>query len=42
VFPALLERGYLPDVVTDQTSAHDTLAGYESALEAATRLGIQR
>src|ERR687897_959823 len=28
VFPALLERGYVPDVVTDQTSAHDPLAGY--------------
>jgi urocanate hydratase len=28
VFPALLERGYAPDVVTDQTSAHDPLAGY--------------
>ncbi len=28
VFPALLERGYLPDVVTDQTSAHDPLGGY--------------
>jgi urocanate hydratase len=28
VFPALLERGYVPDVVTDQTSAHDPLGGY--------------
>jgi urocanate hydratase len=28
VFPALLERGYAPDVVTDQTSAHDPLGGY--------------
>jgi urocanate hydratase len=28
VFPALLERGYLPDAVTDQTSAHDPLGGY--------------
>jgi len=28
VFPALLERGYVPDVVTDQTSAHDPLVGY--------------
>ncbi len=26
--PALLERGVLPDVVTDQTSAHDMLKGY--------------
>jgi urocanate hydratase len=31
VFPALLERGYVPDVVTDQTSAHDPLAGYVPA-----------
>src|SRR5919199_5473434 len=31
VFPALLERGYLPDAVTDQTSAHDPLAGYVPA-----------
>ncbi len=28
VFPALLERGYVPDVATDQTSAHDPLGGY--------------
>jgi urocanate hydratase len=28
VFSALLERGYVPDVVTDQTSAHDPLGGY--------------
>ncbi|MBA3610088.1 MAG: urocanate hydratase [Rubrobacter sp.] len=28
VFPALLERGYVPNVVTDQTSAHDPLVGY--------------
>ncbi len=28
VLPALLERGFLPDVVTDQTSAHDPLVGY--------------
>jgi urocanate hydratase len=28
VFPALLARGFLPDVVTDQTSAHDPLGGY--------------
>ncbi|MBN1678032.1 MAG: urocanate hydratase, partial [Candidatus Thermoplasmatota archaeon] len=26
--PALLERGVIPDVVTDQTSAHDELGGY--------------
>ncbi|MFZ2413978.1 MAG: urocanate hydratase [Candidatus Cryosericum sp.] len=28
VFPELLRRGIIPDVVTDQTSAHDTLNGY--------------
>ncbi len=28
VLPALLERGVLPDMVTDQTSAHDPLHGY--------------
>ncbi|MEW9796807.1 urocanate hydratase [Alteromonas sp. CYL-A6] len=28
VFPELLARGIIPDVVTDQTSAHDPLNGY--------------
>src|SRR5213596_3556951 len=28
VLPALLERGFQPDIVTDQTSAHDPLNGY--------------
>ena len=28
VFPELLRRGVIPDVVTDQTSAHDMLGGY--------------
>ena len=28
VYPALLRRGFRPDVVTDQTSAHDPLNGY--------------
>ena len=28
VLPAILERGIVPDVVTDQTSAHDPLNGY--------------
>ena len=31
VFPALLERGYVPDAATDQTSAHDPLGGYVPA-----------
>lgn len=28
IFPQLVERGVTPDVVTDQTSAHDPLNGY--------------
>jgi urocanate hydratase len=28
VFPELLERGVVPSIVTDQTSAHDLLRGY--------------
>ena len=28
VFPEILNRGIIPDVVTDQTSAHDELNGY--------------
>jgi urocanate hydratase len=28
VLPELLRRGFKPDIVTDQTSAHDTLNGY--------------
>src|ERR671914_789040 len=31
VLPALLARGFEPDVVTDQTSAHDPLGGYVPA-----------
>jgi urocanate hydratase len=41
VFPALLKRGYAPDAVTDQTSAHDPLVGYVPAgydLDAAAEL----
>jgi urocanate hydratase len=28
VLPAMLRRGWIPDVLTDQTSAHDPLRGY--------------
>jgi urocanate hydratase len=28
IFPAFVEQGVIPDVVTDQTSAHDELNGY--------------
>src|SRR5262249_58794064 len=31
VLPTLLARGVTPDVLTDQTSAHDTLNGYVPA-----------
>ena len=31
VLPALIQRGFIPDVVTDQTSAHDELNGYVPA-----------
>ena len=31
VFPALLERDFVPDAATDQTSAHDPLGGYVPA-----------
>ncbi|HWC72568.1 MAG TPA: urocanate hydratase [Gemmatimonadales bacterium] len=41
VLPALVRRGFTPDVVTDQTSAHDPLNGYVPAglsTDAAARL----
>ncbi|MFN2356493.1 MAG: urocanate hydratase [Desulfotignum sp.] len=28
VLPAMIEKGFIPDVITDQTSAHDELNGY--------------
>jgi urocanate hydratase len=31
ILPALVKRGFTPDVLTDQTSAHDTLTGYVPA-----------
>jgi urocanate hydratase len=31
IIPVLVQRGVVPDVVTDQTSAHDTLNGYVPA-----------
>ncbi len=31
IFPALLARGIIPDIVTDQTSAHDLVYGYVPA-----------
>ena len=44
VLPELVERGVIPDVVTDQTSAHDPLYGYIPAgltLEGAAELRRQ-
>ena len=41
VLPELLRRGFVPDVLTDQTSAHDPLNGYvpnHMSLEEATHL----
>ena len=41
LFPELVERGVVPDIVTDQTSAHDPVDGYVPAglsLEAARAL----
>ncbi len=41
VLPELVRRGFTPDVLTDQTSAHDTLQGYVPSgvtLEEAQRL----
>jgi urocanate hydratase len=43
VLPELLSRGFRPDIVTDQTSAHDPLGGYVPAglsLEAAGDLRV--
>ncbi|MBK8645538.1 MAG: urocanate hydratase [Gemmatimonadetes bacterium] len=43
VLPELVRRGVVPDVVTDQTSAHDMLNGYVPAgmsLDDATRLRL--
>jgi len=42
--PEMLKRGIVPDVVTDQTSAHDALAGYVPngmSLEEAIELRVQ-
>src|SRR5438067_12478031 len=41
VLPELVKRGVTPDILTDQTSAHDTLNGYVPArltIEAAAEL----
>lgn len=41
VYPQILQRGIIPDIVTDQTSAHDLIYGYipaEFSLEEVRRL----
>jgi urocanate hydratase len=43
VLPELVRRGFVPDVLTDQTSAHDTLHGYVPAgLSLADALALRR
>jgi len=43
VFPELLSRGFTPDLVTDQTSAHDPLEGYVPAeLSLAESMALRR
>jgi urocanate hydratase len=43
VLPALVRRGFTPDVVTDQTSAHDPLNGYiPSGLDLAEAVQLRR
>jgi len=45
VLPELVRRGFTPDILTDQTSAHDPLNGYipaEMTLEDAARLRKER
>jgi len=45
VLPELVKRGFVPDVVTDQTSAHDALNGYVPSgmpLDEALRLRRER
>lgn len=41
ILPAMIQKGFIPDVITDQTSAHDELNGYFPrglSFEAALRL----
>ncbi|PAE22398.1 urocanate hydratase, partial [Bacillus sp. 7504-2] len=42
--PEMLSRGFIPDILTDQTSAHDPLNGYipsQMTLEEAARLRVE-
>src|SRR5437879_13758206 len=43
VLPQLVRRGFVPDVLTDQTSAHDPLNGYIAAgLSVGQAAGLRR
>jgi urocanate hydratase len=42
VLPALVGRGVVPDIVTDQTSAHDALNGYVPAGMSLAEAGVLR
>lgn len=42
IFPAIVRSGFLPDIVTDQTSAHDPLYGYWPVATPDEDLGTQR
>jgi urocanate hydratase len=43
ILPELVRRGVTPDVLTDQTSAHDTLNGYVPAgMSLAAAIGLRR
>ena len=42
VLPDLLGRGFAPDVVTDQTSAHDPLGGYVPALPLSEAIELRK
>jgi urocanate hydratase len=42
VLPELLERGVIPDVLTDQTSAHDLMLGYLPAGYSLAEAEVQR
>ncbi|MEO7454414.1 MAG: urocanate hydratase [Fimbriimonadales bacterium] len=42
VLPQMIERGFIPDCLTDQTSAHDTLTGYVPAGYSVEDAGVLR
>jgi urocanate hydratase len=42
VLPEMVRRGWIPDVVTDQTSAHDLMTGYVPAQTTIEQAQVQR